>query len=89
VNERNTQLAEELERFIPEAGPLHVVVDDGNTTDRDLDRAWRNLSDPWITQYFNRQDFPRVIAICVELLDLLRPLTEEEREAALGFTEDT
>ena len=64
-------------------GPLHIVVDDLNVTDDNLDHCHSEVDDHWSYDEATPEDQPLIAGTCYAILDLLRPLCEDERYAAI------
>ncbi len=64
-------------------GPLHIVTDDLNVRDSDLDFCEAELADHWSIQRSEPSDQERIRAVCRALIGELRKLTLRQRLKAL------
>lgn len=66
-------------------GPLHIVTDDLNATDSDLDFCVRELRGHWSIEDVTDADFRLICETTWAIVDALRPVSEDERERLLGL----
>lgn len=69
-------------------GPLHIVTDDANVEDHDLDFCAREIDTHWSIDDAASGDREQIQELAREILERLRPLSERERLVALGFPAD-
>lgn len=62
-------------------GPLHIVTDDGNVLDENLDFCEGELVSHWSIDEATPEDAEAIRAVSQEIIDLLRSLTVEQRKA--------
>lgn len=77
---------EELEAFFPSGGPLHILTEDGNVTDENLEFCRKSVFDPDQEHYQGLATWEiwHVKFICCNILDILGPLSVEDRKIIVG-----
>jgi hypothetical protein len=82
------QLNRELHMFpsCGVGGPLHILTDDLNASDKTLGYCEREILDHQSIYDADPADRERIREVCREIITILRPLTEDERKKLLEET---
>lgn len=67
-------------------GPLHIITDDGNCRDSDLDFCRDEVTggQHWSMLEAAPEERERIATLGLTIIAALRPLSEQERQAAVG-----